>query len=400
MNQFDGDFISSILLEKGYEKSEIPDIYIINTCTVTHQADRSSRQAIYKAKRENPNAVLIATGCYAQTNKEALERLKEVDIIIGNSDKESIVNAVEKFLKNKEKRSYVENIFRKNDLSFKENIVVENQRPFLKIQEGCNSFCSFCVIPFARGKVRSVHINDIIKSVKNLYERGYKEVILTGTQLSQYGEDIGLSLYGLLKELIKIPILIRLSSMNINELKKDKNILDLITQEQNIAPHFHLSLQSGSERILKLMEREYTLKEYEDICCYILRKRPITAIGTDIIVGFPTESNEDFEYTYNFIKNFDFAYLHIFSYSDRPFTKSSNIYPKVPPNIIKERSKILHNLDEKKRKTFKDKMRDKTLRAITISHEKAITENYIEIQGNFDKINDIILIGVNELQTI
>jgi len=398
MNQFDGDFISSWLLKHGYEKSEIPDIYIINTCSVTSQADRSSRQAIYQAKKENPNAIVIATGCYAQTQKEALEKLKEVDIVLGNANRTDILEAIKNHLDTKQKLSYVDNIFRQNDITFQEDIIFENHRPFLKIQEGCNSFCSFCIIPFARGKSRSVDEELVIKSVQNLYEKGYKEVVLTGTQLSQYGHDKGSSLYKLLKKLLKIPIFIRLSSMNVNEIKTDKKLLELITEEPNIMPHFHLSLQSASDRLLKAMRREYTLKEYEEVVNFIIKKRPISAIGTDIIVGFPTENQEDFNITYNFLKDFPFAYLHIFTYSDRPLTKAQKLTPKVDSNTKKERSKLLHNLDQEKRERFKASMKGKTLRAITISHDKALTENYIELTpkdlniDKFEKINDIIMI--------
>jgi len=398
MNQFDGDFISSWLLKHGYEKSEIPDIYIINTCSVTSQADRSSRQAIYQAKKENPNAIVIATGCYAQTQKEALEKLKEVDIVLGNANRTDILEAIKNHLDTKQKLSYVDNIFRQNDITFQEDIIFENHRPFLKIQEGCNSFCSFCIIPFARGKSRSVDEELVIKSVQNLYEKGYKEVVLTGTQLSQYGHDKGSSLYKLLKKLLKIPIFIRLSSMNVNEIKTDKELLELITEEPNIMPHFHLSLQSASDRLLKAMRREYTLKEYEEVVNFIIKKRPISAIGTDIIVGFPTENQEDFNITYNFLKDFPFAYLHIFTYSDRPLTKAQKLTPKVDSNTKKERSKLLHNLDQEKRERFKASMKGKTLRAITISHDKALTENYIELTpkdlniDKFEKINDIIMI--------
>ncbi|MGC8588437.1 MAG: tRNA (N(6)-L-threonylcarbamoyladenosine(37)-C(2))-methylthiotransferase MtaB [Hydrogenobaculum sp.] len=398
MNQFDGDFISSWLLKHGYEKSEIPDIYIINTCTVTSQADRSSRQAIYQAKKENPNAIVIATGCYAQTQKEVLEKLKEVDIVLGNANRTDILEAIKNYMDTKQKLSYVDNIFRQNDIAFQEDIIFENHRPFLKIQEGCNSFCTFCIIPFARGKSRSVDEELVFKSVQNLYEKGYKEVVLTGTQLSQYGHDKGTSLFKLLKKLIKIPIFIRLSSMNVNEIKNDKNLLDLITQEENIMPHFHLSLQSASDNILKAMRREYTLKEYEETVDYIIKKRPISAIGTDVIVGFPTESDEDFNITYNFLKGFPFAYLHIFTYSDRPLTKAQKLTPKVDTNTKKERSNILHILDKEKRTVFRKNMEGKTLRALTISSDKAITENYIELtprdlfMEKFDKINDIILV--------
>ena len=186
--------------------------------------------------------------------------------------------------------------------------------------------------------------------------------------------------------------------MNVNEIKTDKELLELITEEPNIMPHFHLSLQSASDRLLKAMRREYTLKEYEEVVNFIIKKRPISTIGTDIIVGFPTENHEDFNITYNFLKDFPFAYLHIFTYSDRPLTKAQRLTPKVDSNTKKERSKLLHNLDQEKRERFRASMKGKTLRAITISPDKALTENYIELTpkdlniDKFEKINDIIMI--------
>ncbi len=384
MNQFDTDLMKTKFAQKGYEIVEfedIADIYIINTCTVTVGGDRSSRQAIYQAKRRNPNAVVVATGCYAQVNPQELAKLKEVDIVVGNTHKGEILKIVEEYLERKNKKVVVGEIFREKEVkNFDTVVYFEGVRPFIKVQEGCNKFCTFCVIPFARGKVRSVDKEKVVEQVKILSQKGFKEIVLTGTQLSQYGWDKGYTLYELLKELVKIEgiEIIRLSSMHVKEI--DKNLLDFMVSEEKIAPHFHLSLQSGSNRILKLMERGYTKEEFEEVVNYIVERRPQTSIGTDVIVGFPTESDEDFKETYEFLKNLPIAYMHIFPYSDRPFTKASRIKPKVPERIKKERVKILKKLDNLKRKEFYENNKGKELRAVIIEENRLLTENYIDLK--------------------
>ncbi len=391
MNQFDSDFIRAKFLEKGYKElpfGEGADIYVVNTCTVTRGADRDSRKYIYKAKRLNPNAVVVATGCYAQVSPRELANLKEVDLVVGNTHKGEIVKLVEEYLERKNPgRVFVGEIFREGEVkNFAPVVSFEHTRPFLKVQEGCNSFCTFCVIPYARGKVRSVPLKDVVEEVKKLADLGYKEVVLTGTQLSQYGWDFrdGTNLLRLLEELLKIEGIeyYRLSSMSVAEI--DEPLMELITSSEKIAPHFHLSLQSGSKRILELMRRNYTPEEYAEKVTRIVERRPITAIGTDVIVGFPTEGDKEFEETLEFVKRMPFAYMHIFPYSDRPFTKASKMKPKVPPSVIKERLKILKKLDEEKRKTFRGKMKGKTLRAIVLGNGRALTENYLTVDYKGD----------------
>ncbi len=384
MNQFDTDLMRFKFAESGYEVvdfEEPADIYIINTCTVTTGGDRASRQAIYQAKRRNPKAIVVATGCYAQVKPEELSSLEEVDLVIGNTHKSEILKLVEDFLERRDRKVVVGEIFREKELrNFDLVLYFEERRPFLKVQEGCNKFCTFCVIPFARGKVRSAPKEKVVEQVGILAERGFKEVVLSGTQLSQYGWDIGSSLYELLLDLLEVKgiEIIRLSSMHIKEM--DKELLDLITTEEKIAPHFHLSLQSGSKRILDLMERGYTPEEFRKVVEFILDRRPESAVGTDIIVGFPTESDEDFEETLEFVRNTPFAYLHVFPYSDRPFTKASRLKPKVPERIKKERVKALRELDQQKREEFREKNRGRKLRAIVLSEGRALTENYIELE--------------------
>ncbi len=399
MNQFDTDLMRNQFIRKGYEIVEfedIADIYIINTCTVTVGGDRSSRQAIYRAKRRNPNAVVVATGCYAQVKPEELARLKEVDLVVGNTHKGEILKIVEEFLERKDKKVVVGEIFREKELkNFDLVLYFEGVRPFVKVQEGCNKFCTFCVIPYARGKVRSVEKEKVVQQVKLLADRGFKEVVLTGTQLSQYGWDKGYSLYDLLKELIKIRgiELIRLSSMHIKEI--DENLLKLITEEEKIAPHFHLSLQSGSNRILELMDRGYTREEYAEVVNYIVEKRELAAIGTDVIAGFPTETEEDFQERYEFLESLPLAYMHIFPYSDRPFTKASKLKPKIPERIKKERVKLLKELDEKKRREFYEKNEGKELRAIVVEEDRLLTENYLDIRREgYKNLGELVKIRI------
>ncbi len=398
-NAFDTELMANYFKSKGYEvvnDQEQADIYIINTCTVTSEADRSSRQAIHRAKRKNPKALVVATGCYAQVNPQALSSMQDVDMVVGNSHKHRIVELVEEFLQDKGKNIFVDNIFRQSRLeSFDLITFFEKARPFIKVQEGCNRFCTFCVIPYARGKVRSVPPEKVIKEVELLAQKGFQEVVLTGTQLTQYGWDMGTSLYELLRGLIEVKgiELIRLSSMHPSEIGGE--LLELITSEEKIAPHFHISLQSGSDRILKLMEREYTVSDYVRIVDKIISKRPISAIGTDIIVGFPTETEEDFEQTYRLLEELPIAYMHVFPYSDRPFTKASKMEGKVASSVKDKRVKVLKELDKEKRQNFYETHRGKNLRATIIEENRLLTENYIEVdrsvKGNAGCVIRIVL---------
>ncbi len=396
-NAFDTELMANYFKSKGYEVvnyQEQADIYIINTCTVTSEADRSSRQAIHRAKRKNPKALVVATGCYAQVNPQALSSMQDVDMVVGNSHKHRIVELIEEFLQDKGENIFVDNIFRQSRLeSFDLITFFEKARPFIKVQEGCNRFCTFCVIPYARGKVRSVPPEKVIKEVELLAQKGFQEVVLTGTQLTQYGWDMGTSLYELLRGLIEIKgiELIRLSSMHPSEI--DGELLELITSEEKIAPHFHISLQSGSDRILKLMEREYKVSDYVRIVDKIISKRPISAIGTDIIVGFPTETEEDFEQTYRLLEGLPIAYMHIFPYSDRLFTKASKMEGKVSPRAKDERVSKLKELDKRKREGFYKESLGKELRATVVEVGKLLTENYLQLEvEGFTDIGKVVRI--------
>lgn len=400
MNQFETSAIQEQFSVKGYDITDfedVADIYVINTCTVTNDADRTSRKTIRQAKRRNPKAIVVATGCYAQVSPEELAKIEEVDLVIGNSHKTAVFEIVENYINERyENKVFIDNIFRQNEfLTFQISTFFEGARPIIKIQEGCNSFCSFCIIPFARGKVRSAPINDIVNQVKILIDKGFKEIVLTGTQLSQYGFDNNENLYQLLKQLIKLDIYrIRLSSMNINEL--NDNLIDLITSEDKIAPHFHLSIQSGDDKVLRDMKRDYTVKEYIDKVEKIISKRPETAIGTDVITGFPTEDRKAFENTVKNISEIPFAYIHVFTYSPRDNTTALKFKDKVTPQEKKERTKILREIGQKKNIEFRKKFLNKSLEFLIISekedHKIGITGNYIHAKIYTDKkINEVIL---------
>ncbi|MFN7064815.1 MAG: tRNA (N(6)-L-threonylcarbamoyladenosine(37)-C(2))-methylthiotransferase MtaB [Aquificaceae bacterium] len=387
-NYFDTEFMLNQFRKKGYEvvnSTDLADVYIINTCSVTSEADRSSRQALHRLKRKNPRALVVATGCYAQTNPQALAQMGDVDLVVGNSHKHKIADIVEEFLETRGERLFVDNPFRQSRLGAFDLITYfEKARPFIKVQEGCNRFCSFCVIPYARGKARSVPLEKVLREVELLAQRGYQEILITGTQLTQYGWDINTNLYQLLKELIRVKgiELIRLSSLYPTEMG---DLLDLITEEEKIAPHFHLSLQSGSDRILELMRREYKKKDYVRLVETIISKRPLSSIGTDILVGFPSEDEEDLRETYQLLEELPIAYMHIFPYSDRPYTKSSQMKNKVTSSVKEERVHLLKGLDSRKREEFFRKNLGKDLRATVIDKHRLLTENYIHMDREVDE---------------
>ncbi len=407
MNQFETSALEERFEKEGYilkDFKDKADIYVINTCTVTNDADRTSRKTIRQAKRRNPEAVVVATGCYAQVSPEALAKMEEIDIVIGNSHKEAVYEIVESFInERKEEKVFIDNIFRENEFkTFQISTFYEGSRPILKVQEGCNSFCSFCIIPFARGKVRSAKTNDIVEQIRILVDRGFKEIVLTGTQLSQFGWDRNENLYSLLKEIIKIKKLyrIRLSSMGINEL--DDNLIDLLTSEEKIAPHFHLSIQSANDKILRDMKRNYTVKEYVEKVEKILIKRSETAIGTDVITGFPTEDKVSFENSIKVIEDIPFAYIHVFTYSVREGTSATKYGDTVHPQEKKRRTALLREISEKKNLDFRKRFLDKNHEVLIISEKDGekigITGNYIHIRFKTDKdINEITNVRLTDV---
>ncbi len=326
LNQFESDFIKSELIAKGFKNTEKnADICVVNTCTVTRQADRKSKKLIKKLKKENPGAFMIATGCMVETNKNDLEELQIIDRFVDNHEKLGISNL---FRNNKNHNNQK-----------KITYTVERTRPYVKIQDGCNHDCSYCIVKTARGKSRSESFNDIIKISEFLAGQSYKEIVITGVNIGDY-QDNNRKLKDLLKELINIKNLrwIRLSSIEPTDI--DDELIEVLKNEK-ICAYFHIPLQSGSDKILKLMKRPYNSRYYKEMIESLRKKKKDLVIGTDIITGFPGETENDFQDTCDFLKQNNIFYLHIFRYSPRENTEAYSLPDPVPEEEKYRRYQIL-----------------------------------------------------------
>jgi len=358
-NQYESDALSYLLLKQEHtvvKQIEEADVCIVNTCTVTHRADYDSRRILRQIIKKNPKAICIATGCYAQIGQSKLAEIKGIDYIIGNREKPKILQLLPSLKKQKVPQILVSPNPTTLDtlIGFPPPAISRHTRAYLKIQDGCDTFCSYCIVPYARGRTRSLPPNEVIKWVCYLQNQGVKEIVFTGIHLGEYGKDLSpsLSLAQLLNMLKEsdISVRIRLSSLNPTEI--DDEMFKLFAHFKNLCPHLHISLQSGSDKLLQKMGRPYKAHKFKEIVTRLKRELPYLAIGVDIIVGFPGETQEDFLHTYNLIQDTPVSYCHIFSYSDRPGTKATKMLDKVPLEIIKERVKKLKALDKTKRIQF------------------------------------------------
>ena len=335
VNIYESEYVISLLKKNNYEIVDFTtyaDIYIINTCSVTNQSDKKSRKAISLAKKNNPNAIIVVMGCYSQVKPEEID----ADIVIGNKDKSKIVQLIEEYRKNNNK---IKKIYNLSKVSFEDMEIdkfINHTRAFVKIQDGCNAFCSYCIIPYTRGKLRSKKLESVIDEVSKLVENGYHEIVLTGIHTGRYGIDINTNLETLLEKLLKIKGLyrLRLSSIEINEVT-DK-IISLIKENKIMAHHLHIPLQSGSDTILKLMNRHYNTSYFLNKINDIRKQIPDISITTDLIVGFPYETDELFLETVKFLEKIKFSHIHTFPYSKRNGTKAS-LMPQISSDIKKKR---------------------------------------------------------------
>lgn len=346
VNTYESNVIINLLNKAGYKQvsfNTITNIYIINTCTVTNIADNKSLKLIRKAISQNKEAIIIAIGCLVQTNIDAVMNLENIDIILGNKNKTNIVSYIESYLKNKKQIIDVQDI---NNTSFEPMQIDDfnKTRAFVKIQDGCNNFCSFCIIPYARGNIRSKNIDEVILEVEKLVVKNYQEIVLTGINTGAYGVDINTNLVGLLKKLSLIKNLkrIRISSIEITEITDE--LLELMDKNSIIVDHLHIPLQSGSDKILTLMNRKYDVKYFIDKIKKIRKIRPNILITTDVIVGFPGEEENDFLDTIDTIKKISFHKLHVFPYSKRNNTKAAMMENQIDNVIKKERVRKLLKL--------------------------------------------------------
>jgi threonylcarbamoyladenosine tRNA methylthiotransferase MtaB len=358
VNQYESAYLTERLMEEGWRpspKKDRADLSIVNTCIVTGKASYQSRQAIRKAIRENPTGTTAAVGCYAQVFPEELLRIRGVDIVAGNKEKARLPDILRKTGRSCETRFFPGDY---DGLTTFDPIPIKQftgrTRAFLKIQDGCESFCSYCIVPFARGPCRSLDPGRVIKTLESLCANGYKEVVFTGVHLGKYEVDSkgDAGLERLLQEIGKegLPVRIRLSSLEPNEISR--GLVDMIASEDWLCRHFHVPLQSGDREILKKMNRHYTPDDFAGLIERIHEKIPLAAIGVDVMAGFPGEDDPAHENTFRLISQLPVSYLHVFPYSSRKGTKAAGFPDQVPPEVIKERAERLRNLGAEKRKRF------------------------------------------------
>lgn len=352
VNAYETEAMQQLLEEAGYEIvpfQEKADVYVINTCSVTNIADRKSRQMLHRAKKMNPDAVVVAAGCYMQAAGEELKKDAAIDVIIGNNRKKDLVPLLDEYFAGKhvEEDSLIDIGKTREYEALHINKIADHTRAFIKIQDGCNQFCSYCIIPYTRGRVRSRKPEEIMEEIKGLVDKGYREVVLTGIHLSSYGLDLdGITLLDLMVKIDKIQGLERLRLGSLEPRIVTEEFTRTLAGLRTICPHFHLSLQSGCDATLKRMNRRYTTEEYEK-GCQILRKyfdRP--AITTDVIVGFPQETEEEFAQTIEFLKRIHFYEMHVFKYSRRAGTRAADMPGQLTENQKGQRSDVLLKLDQ------------------------------------------------------
>lgn len=357
VNAYETEAMQQMLEQAGYEIVPFEpgaDVYVINTCTVTNIADRKSRQMLHKAKKMNPQAVVAAVGCYVQAAKEELEADDAIDLVIGNNKKRDLVQILEEY----EKSQGEEYIIDVNHTSEYENLFIsrtaEHTRAYIKVQDGCNQFCSYCIIPYTRGRVRSRSIENVLREVSGLAANGYQEVVLTGIHLSSYGIDLGTNLLELILAVHEISGIrrIRLGSLEPRIITED--FARTISALPKICPHFHLSLQSGCDATLKRMNRRYTAAEYYEKCQLLRKYFQNPALTTDVIVGFPGETEEEFQETKEFLEKVQFYEAHIFKYSRRKGTRAAVMENQVSDQKKTERSNLLMALDRENREKYED----------------------------------------------
>ena len=386
--------------EAGYEivnmNDDISDICIVNTCTVTNMSDRKSRQALRKVKEKNHNAIIVAVGCYAQVAKEELEKMPEIDVVLGNEEKKDVVKYVEDFIDGKNKVVEIEDIATQKEFKDMGQITyTEKTRAVIKVQDGCNQFCSYCIIPYARGRVRSRNQESIIKEITQIAQKGIKEVVITGIHVASYGRDFG-NENGLIELLEKINEVEGISRIRLGSLEPKiitEEFMIRLVKLKKICHHFHLSLQSGCDETLKRMNRKYTVSEVEEIIERLRRYYDDVILTTDIIVGFPGETEKEFNKTYEFLKKAKLYKMHVFQYSPRKGTRAAVMPGQVNGNIKEMRSKKLIQLSNENEKYYHDKLIGKTVEVLFedkendngVTYYKGHTQNYILIKYRSDE---------------
>ena len=398
VNQYETEAMLELFEKEGYEKAETEDyadVYVINTCTVTHMSDRKSRQYIRRMKKKNPDAIIAVVGCYSQVSPEEILSIDEVNLVMGTNDRKKIVEEVKKIDASR-KVSTVDDIMKVK--AFEEieiNKTNGKTRAFMKIQDGCDRYCSYCIIPYARGRVRSRDLESIVKEVENLAANGYKEVVLTGIHVASYGKDIketDIKLLDVIKQINDIEGIERIRLSSVEPILFTDEFVEAVSAMDKVCPHYHLSLQSGCDETLKRMKRRYTTEEYKTIVDRLRAAIPNVSITTDVIVGFPGETNEEFDKTYEFLKDIELTHMHVFKYSPRKGTPAATMENQVDPSTKHDRSEKLLQLNEENFNKFGQKMLDKEFNVLfeqKVGDNKyeGLTENYVKVIVESD--NDI-----------
>ncbi|PHX73971.1 MAG: tRNA (N(6)-L-threonylcarbamoyladenosine(37)-C(2))-methylthiotransferase MtaB [Chitinophagaceae bacterium] len=382
------------MLEKeGYAKrefDEVADVYVINTCSVTENADKECRQLVRRIQKLNSEAVVVITGCYAQLKPKEIAEIPGVDLVLGAAEKFNLTEHLKAFTKGDSSKIHSCDIDDVTDFNSAYS-VTDRTRTFLKVQDGCDYSCTFCTIPMARGKSRSNTIENVVKQAREIGQQGVKEIVLTGVNLGDFGitengrQETFFELCKTLDEVAEVKRY-RISSIEPNLLSNE--IIELVSMSKKFMPHFHIPLQSGSNKILGLMRRRYQRELYADKINYIKQLMPDCGIGVDVIVGFPSEDDAEFQETFNFLHSLDVSYLHVFTYSERPNTKALDIKEVVPMHIRNERNKLLRNLSYQKSQYFKESQLGSTRKVLFEQENKngmieGYTDNYIRITTPF-----------------
>ena len=411
VNAYETEAMQELLEKHGYEIVPFQvgaDVYIINTCTVTNMADRKSRQMLHKARKMNPDSIVVACGCYVQAKKDDIP--EGIDIVVGNNKKQNIVEILENYEKEKnqdgqretsdeqekETETYQEILDINHEKVYEDlhlSTAAEHTRAYIKVQDGCNQFCSYCIIPFARGRVRSRSRDSVLDEVKTLSANGYKEVVLTGIHLSSYGIDCDDNLLSLILAIHEVEGIERIRLGSLEPRIITEEFAQTIAKLPKMCPHFHLSLQSGCDATLKRMNRRYTSSEYAEKCKLLRKYFPNPALTTDVIVGFPGETEEEFKESYDFVDSIDFYETHIFKYSRREGTKAAVMPDQVDEQIKAKRSAQLIELGEKKRAAYEQSFQGKEVEVLV---EEDLELNGKEVQTGHTKEYMKIALETNE----
>ena len=415
VNAYEIEAMQQLLESAGYEIVPFEpgaDVYLINTCTVTNIADRKSRQMLHKAKKMNPDAIVIAAGCYAQSDTEKLQKDSAVDLILGNNKKKDIVQVLKEYEAEHCKQAHVIKI--NHEKQYEElsiNQTAEHVRAYIKVQDGCNQFCTYCIIPYARGRVRSRKAASVLEEVRTLAEKGYKEVVLTGIHLSSYGVDFKEeekeTLLTLIQKVHEIPGICRIRLGSLEPGIVTEEFAKAISELPKVCPHFHLSLQSGCDETLARMNRRYRSKEYEQRCAILRKYYDAPALTTDVIVGFPMETEEEFMQSYEFVKKIGFYETHIFPYSRRQGTKAAAMGGQLTEQKKKERSEKMIEMHHQHAREYEEAMIGKTLEVLleeeVLIHEEPYftghSREYVKVAVRKQEslhVNDLVRVEIKD----